>query len=127
MAGLTSFQSSFLELSEEQGVTVALLTKPQLTEDENLEKFDEDLNTLVETLQVRRLVINLERLNYFTSSALGRLIALHRRIQRAGGRLVLCSAGDDIRQIFQTARLWDYFHMANSVSEAVSMLTQPQE
>ncbi len=122
MTSLPSFQSAFFLIGDEQGITIARLTKPQLTEDENLEQLEQDLNALIETYQVRRLVLSLERLNYLTSSAIGKLISLHRRMQRVDGRLILCAAGDDVRQILDTAHLWTYFNVASNVEEAVLQL-----
>ena len=46
MTSLPSFQSAFFLIGDEQGITIARLTKPQLTEDENLEQLEQDLNAL---------------------------------------------------------------------------------
>ncbi|MCA9031945.1 MAG: STAS domain-containing protein [Planctomycetaceae bacterium] len=119
---MNGFESNFFTCTESGDAVVLRLDLPQLTEEDNLEQLDEEFTALVDTFGVRKLVVNLERLNYLTSHAIGKLIGLHRRMQRVEGALVLCSAGDDVQQILQTAHLWTYFKMASSPSEAVTLL-----
>lgn len=119
---MKDFQSSFFALSEDQGAVVARLSRPQLTEQDNLEQFEQELTTLVETYGVRKLILNLERLNYVTSHAIGKFISLHKRMQRAEGTLVMCSAGDEVRQILENTHLWTYFNMANTTADAGILL-----
>ena len=103
-------------------MVVLQLTRPQLTEEDNLEQFDQDVTQLIDLHGVRKLVINLERLTYLTSHAIGKFIAFHRRLQRVDGSLVFCSAGDEVRQIFETAHLWTYFNIAPSPGEAMTLI-----
>ncbi len=119
---MKTFQPDFFSISEESGAVVALLNRPQLTEHDNLEQLEQEFATLIETYGVRKLVVNLERLNYLTSHAIGKLISLHKKMQRAGGTLILCSAGDEVRQILETSHLWTYFHVASTLSAAGELL-----
>jgi anti-anti-sigma factor len=123
MSQFSGFDSTFFEVRQEPEAAILTMTREQLTEDENLEQFDEDLISLVDTYQVRRIVIDLASVGYLTSSAIGKLIALHRRLARQNGRLVLCSLHPEVEHILKTSHLLDYFSIAPTCEDAQARMT----
>ena len=124
MLNVHEFRSDFFSLTvHESGAILAELNRDQLTEQDNLEQLDREFVSLVETFGVRKLAVDLVRLSYLTSSAIGKFIALHRRLNRLEGKLVLCSAGEEVRQILESAHLWTYFNIASSPGDASLLLS----
>jgi anti-sigma B factor antagonist len=63
------------------------------------------LGRLVDGLSQPDLVVDLQDVRYLTSTALGKLVALHKRVKAAGGRLTLMGVGDHVYEVFRVTRL----------------------
>lgn len=122
---MTAIQSSFFDVQplEAETGTLLVITRCRLTEEENLEQLDRDFLTLTDKLQVRKIILDLTSVLYMSSSAIGKLISLHRRLVRAEGRLVLCSLQPEVRETLSTSHLLTYFSVADSAETAVAQLT----
>jgi anti-sigma B factor antagonist len=122
---LSEFAPTYLELAHDGDVTIARFTIPRLSEDENIERIGHELFLLVEQYDRRKVVLNLHEVEYLTSSALGKLITLHRKLHRQQGRLVICHMLPEVEEVMRSSRLIDYFNTAHDVAGAVAAL-QPQ-
>jgi anti-sigma B factor antagonist len=91
-----------------------------LTEEENIEQLGRELFALVEQYDCRKVVLDLAAVSYATSSVLGKMISLHRKLHRNEGRLVMCSVRDELRRVLQSSRLIDYFHVADDLESALA-------
>lgn len=98
------------------------MTQPSLCEEDNIEQFGTELNQVVEVTGCNWLVLDMQNVTLITSSAVGKLIGLHRNLHRREGRLGLCGIKGVIRNVFQTAKLIDYFHVAPTANDAVELL-----
>lgn len=118
-------QSSFFDTQPVPGGTGMLLVmnRPSLTEEENLEQLERDFITLTDTFGARFVVVDLQSVSYMTSAAVGKLIALHRRLARESGRLILCRPQPAVRSTFAISQLLNYFTVADSTEDALSQLT----
>ncbi|MBX3451179.1 MAG: STAS domain-containing protein [Planctomycetaceae bacterium] len=121
MTAWTSFQPTYLNLHEDRGVLVANFTRARLSDEENIEQIGQELLQLVEHYNCRRLVVSLRNVVFITSSVLGKLITLHRRMHRKEGRLVLVELDGPVAEVFRMSRLETYFTMASSLDDAVSL------
>lgn len=122
MNSLSDFKSAFMTIEERAPVVVAHLVKPHLTEEENIEQLGQDFTMLVEHYGCRKLVVDLGVVTVATSSALGKLISLHRNLHRRDGHLVVCGVKGMVLDVMLTAKLTDYFSVAESVDDAVARL-----
>jgi anti-sigma B factor antagonist len=123
MNSISEFKPAFMTLEEHGPVVVARISRPQLSEEDNIEELWQEFVMLVEHFGCRRLALDLNFVNHVTSAALGKLISLHRNLHRRDGRLVVCGVQNMVQDILLTARLTDYFTMATSVDDAVVLLT----
>lgn len=122
MTTKTVFESSFFQLQQQPVGMVLAITRDQLTDEENLEQFDQELVSLVDNYQVRRIVLDMQAVRYMTSSAIGKLISLHRRLARNEGRLVICSLQPEVEQILDTSHLLGYFSVSPTRDAALAEL-----
>ena len=124
-SSISDFQPVFMTLEERGPAIVARLTKPNLTDEENIEQLGHEFLTLVEHYGCLKIVVDLATTRMMTSAALGKLISLHRNLHRRGGRLVLCSLKGMVLDVMVTAKLTDYFTVADTVDDAVATLSSP--
>uniref|UniRef100_A0A7C4QQ78 Anti-sigma factor antagonist n=1 Tax=Schlesneria paludicola TaxID=360056 RepID=A0A7C4QQ78_9PLAN len=120
---LEQFRAAYLAVEDRGPAVIARFTRPQLSEEENLEQMGRELLSLVDQYHCHQLVLSLEVVEYITSAALGKLITLHRRMHRKEGKLVLCGAHGAVADVLRTSRLQDYFTLAADTQQALSLLT----
>lgn len=77
----------------------------------------ERLLTLLES-PPQRMIVDLGAVHYMDSSGVGTLVDLKRRLERAGGRLVLVRPPPRVMSIFQITRLDAFFTIAADLEEA---------
>lgn len=68
----------------------------------------------------RRFLLDLDRVPWMNSRGLGRLVALWKVVDEAGGRLVLVCTGERIRNILLIAQLDDLLRPCASPAEAAA-------
>ena len=124
MTDANRFQSSFFTVEGREAAAVLTVCCDQLTEEENLEQFDQDFSAVVERFATRKIVLDLHTVTYITSAAIGKLITFHRRLGRYDGSLVLCGLRDEVRDILETSHLLNYFRTASDVPAALTLLDE---
>jgi anti-sigma B factor antagonist len=122
---ISDFQSPFLLLESRDETIVATVTRPSLSEEENIDIWGKDLLDLVDQYGCKQIVVSLENVTYITSAALGKLITLHRKLHRKDGRLVVCGILAGVDDVLQTSRLNDYFTIAPDIPAAMTMMAVP--
>jgi anti-sigma B factor antagonist len=98
--------------------------RPRLCEEDNIEQFGVELNQLVDHYGCRWLAVDLHQVTLITSSAVGKLIGLHRNLHRREGQLALCGVTGLTLSVLQSSHLIDYFHVKSSVPDAIDHLNQ---
>ena len=67
-----------------------------------------------------RLVLDFSGVDLISSSLLGKLILLQRRIDTTGGKLRLCELSPTVQQVFRTSNLDRLFKIDRDRSEALA-------
>jgi anti-sigma B factor antagonist len=101
-------------------VTVVTFTDSSIVDAQLIESLRREMFGLVEKQNPCKLILDLGKVQYLSSSALGVLIPLHDRIQKLKGRLVLCGVSSDIMKVFKITRLDKLFTFKNTESDALS-------
>lgn len=122
MTGIGEFDPAYFDLNVQDDVAVATLHGEQLTEEDNLEQLGQELFALVEQFQFRKVLLSLRPLRHVSSSVLGKLITLHRKLGRHEGQLVLCEIRDELREVLSTSKLLTYFTTADDIAAGLAAL-----
>src|SRR5436309_15798523 len=99
----TSYQHISLETVD--GVLVVTLNEPQLRGDKMADALREELLAIVGNKSGQRIVISFQKVDYVFSAAFRPFLSLRRRLQRSGGRLLLCKLAAAVYQLFRVVRL----------------------
>jgi anti-sigma B factor antagonist len=108
-----------LDIEQVGSVTVARLARPDFVDEETVNLTGNQLFHLVEEQACRRLVINFSKVRRAGSAMLGKVIGLHRKIQAAGGRLVLCDLDSTLMDALESLQLTRLFRVFASEPEAI--------
>ncbi len=119
---LSDFHPSFFTIEEIGDVVVVRFRVDRLTDEDNIEQLGHELFALVDQYQRSKILLDLAGINLVSSSVLGKLITLHRRLHRGEGKLVIGNPGEYMTEILKTSRLHDYFHVAANRVIALQML-----
>jgi anti-anti-sigma factor len=116
--------------SETQGdVLVLRITQPLVMDENVIDDLREDLLAALDHHKASRLVLDFQQVKALSSDGFRPLISLHRRVQEAGSRLVLCGLGGMVGEVFRLSGLISDdpaagapFASAPDVPAAVAML-----
>ncbi len=106
----------------EDSIAVAVLARERILEDNDIQDLEETLIPLIEQNPSIQLVIDFNKVRFLSSSVLGLLIRLSKKIYETDGRLRLCCISDKILEIFKITRLDKIFEISPTRKEAVQEL-----
>jgi anti-sigma B factor antagonist len=109
-------------VTENQGITVVTLADQRILDELSIAKIGKQLGELVARASTPKMVIDFRNVTNMSSSALGMLITLHKRIREANGQLRLCNIQPTIEEVFKITRLNEIFQIHLSQDDAVSSL-----
>jgi anti-anti-sigma factor len=116
------YQPHYINARIENDVTFVVFQLSEVTDDANIDVLGRELFSLVDQFECGKIVLDLAGVAYITSSVLGKIISLHRKQSRSGGRLVLCNIEPGLLETLQTSRLLSYFDTAASPEAAAALL-----
>jgi len=100
-------------------VTVVSFRQSQILDAMTIERMGTTLKELIAGNTSGRFVFDFSHVTYLSSSALGMLIGLQRRILQGQGQLKLCGVRDDIMEVFRITRLDTVFDIYKDVRAAI--------
>ena len=108
-----------LLVNTENGVLIVEIARRKILDEISITQLGEDLNGLIERHAGGRMIINFANVAHMSSSALGMLITLHKRMCEKKGQLRLCNIQPSIYEVFVITRLNEIFNIQPSVPEAM--------
>jgi anti-sigma B factor antagonist len=121
--------SPWFAIEQAGDVIVVRFARASILEDELIAAVREQLFDLVDNQGRRLFVINFGKVTGLASRMLGQLVALHKKLDAVGGRLVLCEVSPFLYEFFETAQLPGLLCMRGGEQEAVAAVssnTSPQ-
>jgi anti-anti-sigma factor len=94
----------FLEIEHVRGVTIVRVLPARINAD-NVEQIGDELLALAGDPANKRIVLNLARVEFLFSTALGKLVALEKKLQSQRGTLRLCELRPLVRESLESAGL----------------------
>jgi anti-sigma B factor antagonist len=73
------------------------------------------------------LVLNMEQMNWLNSTGVGSLVSAHRKVEEMGGRIVIASPNERVRDIMKVVGLAAVWSVYPTVEEAVASFEQQAE
>ncbi len=98
-------QSRYLKSSCEEGVLVLTITATELQDEKLAGVLQQELLTQIDHHKPQKLIVDLQNIKYLSSVAFRPFLSLRRKLQEAGGRLILCGLSSVVGDIFYTTRL----------------------
>ncbi|MES2765677.1 MAG: STAS domain-containing protein [Bacteroidota bacterium] len=80
--------------------------------------------TEISQKEKNQLVLDLDKVTYLNSTALGVLISAHANFTKRGGKIVLANVGKSIENIFIITKLTLVFTIFSTLNEAIQHFTE---
>ena len=100
-------------------VTVVNFVDRKILDEQNIQIIGEQLFSLVDEEGRRRILLNFSNVEYLSSAALGKLITLNKKLQTAGGKLILCNIDPQIYEVFEITKLDKFFKIMKEEQAAL--------
>jgi anti-sigma B factor antagonist len=100
-----------LEVEDIGDVTVVNFTDRKILDEQNIQLIGEQLFSLVDESGRKKILLNFGNVEYLSSAALGKLITLNKKLQAAGGKLILCNIDPQIYEVFEITKLNKLFNI----------------
>jgi anti-sigma B factor antagonist len=108
-----------LSVSFHGPAAVATLTDEKILDETQLQGLEGSFLPLIEQNPKIQLVIDFSNVKFLTSSVLGLLIRISKKVYETDGKLRLCSINPKIMEIFRITRLDRIFEIYPDVDEAM--------
>ncbi|UCG58145.1 MAG: STAS domain-containing protein [Phycisphaerales bacterium] len=105
--------------------TVVTLTDEKILEDMDVQALKGSIDSVVEQAERVNLVLDFRNVRFLSSSVLGLLIRVSRKIAERKGSLRLCGIHPKIYEIFKITRLTKVFDIYEDVGSATKNLSEP--
>jgi anti-sigma B factor antagonist len=100
-------------------VTVVNFVDRKILDEQNIQIIGEQLFSLVDEQGLKKILLNFGNVEYLSSAALGKLITLNKKVQAAGGRLILCNIDPQIHEVFEITKLDKFFKIEKEEQAAL--------
>lgn len=109
-----------LEVNQVGDVTVIHFRDQKIIEDLGIQELGQELFSLVEVDNRKKLVLNFSSVDFLSSAALGKLITLEKKLKNRGGTLKLCCIRPEIYEVFAITRLNRLFDIKQEEADAIA-------
>ena len=115
-------QDPRLRLSVNGNVTIIELLDRKILDGVNIFQIGEQLTTLTAQAGQPKFVLDFGNVAHLSSSALGILITLSKRVREKGGQLRLCGIQPALLEVFTITRLNEIFQILPTRQEAIESI-----
>jgi len=115
---MTDYQR--IQISEVGEVTVVRFQDRKILDEASIQQLGIELNALVEQENRQALLLNFSNVEFLSSSALGKLITLDKKVKSHAGRLKLCNIRPEIYEVFAITKLNKLFDIKEDEADALA-------
>lgn len=105
-----------------KGVTIVQFQESAILDALMIQGISEELNHLVEAQHKQKLLLDFVRVKFLSSSALGILVTLRKKMDAIKGELVICGMNKELRKVFKITNLEKLFKFADDEPGAMELL-----
>jgi len=109
-----------LDVNEVGEVAVVRFRDQKILDDLNIQELGQELFGLVEAENRSKLLLNFSGVDFLSSSALGKLITLDKKVKAVGGMLKLCRIRPEIYEVFAITKLNRLFDIKDEEADALA-------
>lgn len=106
------------------GVQLVRLKGQRILESQTIDQIGTELTTLIDQANSSKLVVDFSNVEHLSSSVLGMLLTIDKKIQQQKGQLKLSGIRASIQEVFKITRLDQVFDIYPTLEEAIKDFVQ---
>ena len=103
--------------------TIVTFTDEKILEEKDIRALEESVMSILEETKGINLILDFRNVRFLSSSVLGLLIKISKRVYEYNGQLRLCNITPKIHEIFKITRLTKVFDIHEDLESAVQSLS----
>jgi anti-sigma B factor antagonist len=111
-----------LEIRKNDDVTIVKFAERKILDEITITRIGDQLHALVAKSVEPKIVLEFSNVSHMSSSALGMLITLLKRVREKGGQLRLAAIQPAILEVFRITRLNEVFDIHETTEEAMASI-----
>jgi len=111
-----------LIVSEANGTTIVDFRNTAILDTDAVSAIENELYRLVDDDRRQHILLDFSAVRFLASRMLGALVALHKKAQNIGGKVVLCGLAANLYTVFEVSRLTAVLRFARSIAEGQAVL-----
>jgi anti-anti-sigma factor len=108
-----------LDVRKEGDVIVVQIGKQQIVDERTIKEVSDELCNAVDRAEHHNVVLNLSNVVGLSSSMLGKLVMLEKRLEQRQRRLRLCNVNPEVREVLIAMKLHRILRISGSEAEAI--------
>jgi anti-sigma B factor antagonist len=108
-----------ITVEERGGAFIVRFKESDILDQINIQEIGEEMYSIVESTPNVRLIVDFQGVEYLSSTALGKLITLKKKVEAAKGKLRLAAIKPEIMEVFKITRLDTIFDIKKDVTQAL--------
>jgi anti-sigma B factor antagonist len=104
-----------------EGILLVCFTAPRIVQEEDIQATFEQLQAAADEKPGREFVLDFRKVQFLSSSVLGRLVVLQKNVVAGGGRVVLCGIAKEILEVFRITKLDKFFTLKEDAKAALKV------
>jgi len=100
--------------------TIIRFKQSDILDQINIQEIGEEMSRLVEETRGIKLIVDFKGVEYLSSTVLGKLITLKRKVDAQSGKLRLCNIKKTILEVFSITKLDTIFEIKPTLDAAVA-------
>ncbi len=111
-----------LQIRQNDDVTIITVAERKILDELTITRLGDQLQALVTKRTEPKFILEFSNVSHMSSSALGMLITLLKRVREKNGQLRLCNIQPAILEVFEITRLTEVFNICDSVEDAMASI-----
>lgn len=113
---------SYLRVRSVEDVTTVRFQDASILDAELIHGIANELDQLIESENSKKVLLDFTEVTFFSSSALGVLVTLSKKMAQRDGELVICALAAELVKVFKITNLDKLFKFADDEDQALQML-----
>ncbi|MDA0283640.1 MAG: STAS domain-containing protein [Planctomycetota bacterium] len=119
---LAGFHPRYFKVTQHSDIVVVNFSFTHINDEENIEELGHELFLLADQFGFLKINVNMAGVEYITSSVVGKLITLHRKLHRSRGKLIISNLTIGVSDVLDASRLLSYFTHCDTEEAALAVL-----
>ena len=106
------------------GVQLVRLKSHKILDGQSIDQIGRELSIVIDQVKAIKLLVDFSKVEHLSSSALGMLLTIDKKVRQQKGQLKLCGIKPSIHKVFQITRLDRVFQTYPTLEEAIKDFVQ---